>query len=370
MTTFPFQSRAEESNRLLWVYLGTASPQSKGIYVSQMDLTTGKLTKPEIAGEVTRPSFLAIHPHKQFIYATCQINDSKGQKISGISAFSIDPQTAKLTLLNELFSGGPGACHLNVDPDGKSVLVANYQGGSVSVLSLEQDGRLGKSTAFIQHQGSSVHPKRQEQAHAHSINLDPSNRFALVADLGMDKILIYSFDALKGSLTANEPPFVSVRSGAGPRHLTFHPNGKWLYLINELDSTMTRYEYESHGGKLETKESVPMLPEGFKEENTCAEVAVHPSGRFLYGSNRGHDSITGFSIDSLTGKLTFIEHQSTQGSFPRHFGITPDGSFLIVANQKSDNLVVYRIDVETGRLKPTGQILEVPAPTCVKFLSH
>jgi 6-phosphogluconolactonase len=255
-----------------------------------------------------------------------------------------------------------------VDRTGKYVLLANYGGGSVSVLPIQEDGSLGKATAFIQHSGRGSDPQRQEGPHAHSINLDAANRFAVAADLGLDKLFLYRFDAAKGILTPNDPPFASLRPKSGPRHFAFHPKGTFAYVINELSSTVTVFSYDAERGVLKELQTVTTLPKGFSGENSTAEVQVHPSGKFLYGSNRGHDSIAVFKIDGEKGILQLIEIQSTHGKEPRNFGIDPSGSFLLAANQNSSSVVVFRIDAKTGRLSATGNSVEVNSPVCVKFV--
>jgi 6-phosphogluconolactonase len=245
--------------------------------------------------------------------------------------------------------------------------VAHYGSGSVAAFPLRADGSLGAVGAFIQHHGSSADPKRQGP-HAHSVGFDIANRRAFCADLGLDKLLIYQLEPKTATLTTNDPPSVSLTPGAGPRHFTVHPNGRYLYVINELNSTITTFDYDASRGGLKESQTVSTLPEKFTAPNTAAEIAIHPNGRFLYGSNRGHDSIAVYAVDKSTGKLTLIEHQSTLGKTPRAFGIDPTGSFLLAANQNSDSIVVFRIDPRTGRLKATGQTLEVPTPVCVTFL--
>jgi 6-phosphogluconolactonase len=246
--------------------------------------------------------------------------------------------------------------------------VANYGGGSVACLPIGEDGRLGDATAFIQHKGSSVNPQRQREPHAHSINLDAANRFAFVADLGLDKVLVYRFDPSAGTLEPNDPPAAVIASGSGPRHFAFHPSGRFAYVINELNSTVTAFAYDAERGTLQTLQTVTTLPEGFDGKSFPAEVQVHPSGKFLYGSNRGHDSIACFAIDAATGRLTPIGHEPTQGKNPRNFGIDPTGAYLLAANQDGDNVVAFRIDPATGKLSPTGQSIRVPMPVCVKFM--
>jgi 6-phosphogluconolactonase len=274
-----------------------------------------------------------------------------------------------LTLLNQQASGGPGPCYVSIDPEGKNALVANYTGGSVAVLPIDADGKLRPASATDQHKGSGPDPKRQQGPFAHCFDLDPSHQFALACDLGMDKIFVYKFDAFRGSITPNDPPTASVAPGSGARHLAFHPGGKFVYVINEMGSTITAFAYDASKGALSEVQTVSTLPADFKADNTtCAEVAIHPNGKFAYGSNRGHDSIASFSVDEQTGKLAPTGHQSTGGKTPRHFAIAPGGEFLVAANQDSGNLVVFRIDPRTGTLNPTGMTAEVPSPVCVLFM--
>jgi 6-phosphogluconolactonase len=257
---------------------------------------------------------------------------------------------------------------LVVDPAGKNVLVANYGGGSVAVLPIEADGRLQPASSFVQHEGKSVNPRRQEAPHAHSINLDPAAKFAAVADLGLDKVLVYRFDPNEGRLVPNDPPHASVAAGAGPRHFAFHPNGRFAYVINEMHSTVTAFDYDAKQGTLVQSQTVNTLAAPH-QGNSTAEVQVHPSGKFLYGSNRGHNSLAIFAIDQQTGRLTPVGHESTGGRTPRNFGIAPGGGYILAANQGSDSVVVFRVDQNSGRLTPTGESLEVPTPVCVKFLA-
>jgi 6-phosphogluconolactonase len=353
----------------LWVYVGTYTGKgSKGIYRFDFDLATGKLSGRELAGEAVNPSFLAIHPGHRFLYAVDEIANFGGKKTGAVTAFALDPQSGKLTRLNQQPSGGAGPCHLVVDHAGKHVLVANYGGGSASVLPIGPDGRLGAATDVVQHKGSGTNPQRQEGPHAHSINLDKPNRHAVVADLGLDKVLIYHFDEAKGKLPPNDPPFAALPPGSGPRHFAFHPNGRNAYVINELASTVTAFDYDADRGALKILQTLSTLPAGLKVTNYPAEVQVHPSGKFLYGSNRGHDSIAIFAIDPQTGKLRPVGHQGQGIKTPRNFGIDPTGKYLIVANQDGNSLIVFRIDPSTGELKPTGTVVEVPTPVCVKMM--
>ncbi len=358
--------RAEE----FLVYLGTyTGPKSKGIYAWRLDTTTGKLADLGLAGEVANPSFVTVHPNRRFLYAVSERSDQAGKREGVVSAFSIDTATGKLTLLNQQSSRGAGPCYVSVDKTGRNALVANYGGGSVAVLPVKQDGSLAEASAYVEHAGKSVDPRRQQRPYAHSFNLSPDNRFAVATDLGIDKVLVYRFDAGKGSIEPNEPAFAPVKPGAGPRHFAFHPSARFAYVINEIQSTVTAFSYDAGRGALAEIQTVSSLPPDFSGNNSTAEVQVDPSGRFLYGSNRGHDSIAVFAIDQKKGTLSPVEHVATQGKTPRNFGIDPTGSFLLAANQATDNVTVFRIDRKTGRLAATGQVLAAPTPVCVKFVA-
>jgi 6-phosphogluconolactonase len=354
------------------VYFGTyTGTKSKGIYVSRLDPATGRLTTPELAVETPSPSFLAVHPGGRFLYAANEVSRFDGKPTGSVSAFAIAPQTGRLTLLNAQSSGGAGPCHLVVDRAGRNLLVANYGGGSVAVLPVKADGALDAATATLQHTGSSVNPQRQKEPHAHSINLSPDNRFAVAADLGLDKVLVYRFEPARGSLVPHDPPFAAVAPGSGPRHFAFHPSGRFAYVINEMLCTVTAFSYAAARGELQEIQTITTLPEGESVQRgySTAEVQAHPGGQFLYGSNRGHNTIAVFRIAADTGKLTPVAHAPTQGRTPRNFGIDPTGAFLLAANQGSDNVVVFRIDATSGALAPTGQTLEIGSPVCVKFVA-
>jgi len=359
----------DEKPQKLWVYIGTyTGKDSKGIYRCDLDLSSGQLSQPVLAGEATNPSFLAIHPNNRFLYAVGEIDNFGGKKTGGVSAFAIDPKTGKLTLLNSQSSGGAGPCHLVADKAGRHVLVANYGGGSASVVEILPDGKLGASTAFVQHVGSSVNKQRQEAPHAHSINLDAANRFAFVADLGLDRVMIYKYDGASGNMRW-KPGFVSTAPGSGPRHFAFHPDGKHAYVINEMACTITVLDYGAESGDLKAGQTISTLPNDAHGENySTAEVQVHPSGRFVYGSNRGHNSIAIFAVNPTTGELSSVGHQGQGIKTPRNFGIDPTGAFLIVANQDGNSLIVFRIDPKTGGLTPTGSTVNCPMPVCVKFM--
>jgi 6-phosphogluconolactonase len=301
------------------------------------------------------------------LYSVAEIDMFDGQKAGGVAAFSIDKNTGNLTLLNQQPSGSAGPCHVIVDQQGKNVLVANYGGGSVSVLPIGSDGQLKPLSSNIQHAGSSINPQRQKEPHAHSVNLDVAGRFAFVADLGLDKVMIYRLDADKGELSANNPPSESVKPGSGPRHFAFHPNGKFAYVINEMGNTVTAFRYDAAEGRLTTIDSISTIPADNTQTTHTAEVQVHPSGKFVYGSNRGHDSIAVFAVNQDTGKLT-AKGQTPCPATPRNFGIDPSGKFLLAAGQSANRIEVFRINQDTGELTSTGHKVKVPTPVCVKFL--
>jgi 6-phosphogluconolactonase len=351
------------------VYFGTYTRgDSEGIYVSVLDLASGELSPPVLAAQAVNPAFLAIHPQQPWLYSVGEVGDFAGRRSGVVYAFRIDPRTGLLTLINEQPSGGTGACHVSLDHSGRFVLVANYGGGNASVLPIEAGGRLGEATAFVQHEGSSIDPRRQTAPHAHAAYVDPGNRFAMVVDLGLDRVMIYRFDAQHGTLDPNDPAWVSVNPGAGPRHFAFHPQGRFAYVINELQSSVTMFAHDAAQGSFEELQTISTLPADFQGDNTTAEILVHPTGRFLYGSNRGHDSIAVFAIDPEHGRLQAVQHQATGGQTPRNFGIDPTGQFLLAANQASDNVAVFRIDASSGQLNATGQQIQVPTPVCVRLV--
>jgi 6-phosphogluconolactonase len=353
------------------VYVGTyTGEKSKGIYAYRLDLASGRCESLGVAAELKSPSFLAVHPNRKFLYSVNEISDFNNKPAGGVSALAIDGATGKLTLLNQQSSGGEGPCHLVVDHSGQTVLVANYGGGSVAALPVGTDGRVDPAASVIQHAGSSVNPQRQKEPHAHSINVDPGNRFAFAADLGLDKVLVYRLYPATSMLTANDPPAVSVKPGSGPRHFAFHPSGRFAYVINEILCTVTAFAYDAQRGRLTERQTISTLPEGdaLKPEYSTAEVQVHPSGKFVYGSNRGHDSVTVFAVDDATGTLRTVENKSTGGKTPRGFGIDPTGQFLLAGNQDSHKVVLFRIEPQTGRMTATGEELQVGSPVCVKFV--
>lgn len=352
-----------------FVYIGTYTSGSGEIYVFKFNQDTGSLESVGKAMSMANPSFLAVSPNKRFLYAVNEMGSFEGGKTGAVSSYSINPETGGLTFLNARPSGGTFPCHVTVDMMGRHVLVANYSSGSVCVFPILDDGSLGEASDLVQHKGASVNPKRQEGPHAHSVTVDPSNKYVYVADLGIDKIMIYKFDSRRGRLTLNDQPWISVHPGAGPRHFTFHPDRKFAYVINELDSTITAFSYNSETGGLKAIQIISTLPEGYKGTNYPADIHVSPSGSFLYGSNRGHDSIVIYEIDKNSGRLSMIGHEPTRGRIPRNFAIDPSGRFLLVANRGSDSVVVFRVDGNTGLLKPTGGEVRVTAPACIRFLT-
>jgi len=352
-----------------FVYTGTYTQKnSKGIYVYGFNSSTGALTAMGLAAEVANPSFLAVHPNRRFLFAVSEM-DSGQNKVGSVGAFSIDPKTGKLTFLNHVASHGSGPCHVSVDHTGKTVLVANYDSGSVAAMPIGDNGHLGEASAVVQHKGSSVNPERQAGPHAHCIGVSPDNHFVLAADLGLDQVLVYRFNPVRGLLDPNNPPFGKAPAGSGPRHFVFHTSGRYVYVINEMQCTISTFVYDAAHGSLRLKDTIPTVPKGYKvtDQDSTAEVRIHPSGKFVYGSNRGHDSIAVFAVDPEEGTLTPIEIVSTQGKTPRGFNIDPSGKYLIAANQDSDSLVVFKIDARTGRLTATGQKLTSYMPVDVEF---
>jgi 6-phosphogluconolactonase len=342
--------------------------KGQGIYVFALDVSSGAMAQCGLVRGVPNPSYIAFAPSRRYLYCVNELKEFEGAPSGAASAFSLDPDTGELTFLNTKASHGTDPCHLTVDETGRYVLVANFMSGSVCVLPIQADGSLGDAVDVIQHQGSSVDSIRQSGPHAHAVTLDQAGRYAFVPDLGLDKVVAYSFDADRGKLSPADEPYVQVTPGAGPRQLTIHPGGEYAYLINELNSTVTAFRYDTGKGTFRELQTVSTLPEGFQGASTCAEVQVSPSGKFLYGSNRGHDSIVAYAIDQMDGTLTCIGHFGTQGKTPRHFAVSPDGAFLLVANQDSDSIVTFRLDPVSGKPTATGHRVDVPTPVCVKVM--
>jgi 6-phosphogluconolactonase len=363
-------SLPQKSDSYYLVYVGTYTTKqtSKGIYAYNFNATTGQLSSIGLAAESTDPSFVAVHPNGKFLYAVNEVGDFNGMKSGAVSAFAIDPKSGALKLLNQVSTHGAGPCFVSLDKTGRFVLVANYDGGSVATFAIQDDGSLSLLKGFVQHSGSGVDKERQEGPHAHWIGVSPDNRFALAADLGLDDVLVYKLDDVRGGLTPNTPPLAEVKPGSGPRHLVFHPTGKFAYLVSEMSSTVTAFAYSAQKGSLSALQTLPMLPKDYSGVREAAEIAVHPSGKFLYASNRGTaNSIVAYKIDAVKGTLTAAGTFSTKGMIPRNFAIDPTGQFLLAANEDSGNIVVFRIDATTGSLTPTGQVVEVPAPVCITF---
>ena len=344
--------------------------KGEGIYIYRMDESSGALELINKATGIANPSYLAFDSTHRFLYAVNELKKFEGQPTGTISAFAMDPKTGKLEFLNRQLTHGTDPLHVVIDKQNEYVFVANFMSGSVCVLPVLKDGTLAKASDFIQHQGSSINPVRQTGPHPHSVWLDRANRFLLVPDLGLDKLIVYKFDRERGMLEPNRVPWVKTTPGAGPRHMAFHPGGKFAYLINELDSTMVALRYDGQTGTLKVLQVVSTLPDGFEGASTCSHVEVTPSGAFVYGSNRGHDSIAIYRIDQRTGKITLEGHEPSKGRTPRNFAIDPTGRFLLAANQDSSTIAPFRINEQTGKLTSAGPIVEVPTPVCVRFLSH
>jgi 6-phosphogluconolactonase len=356
------------SNNEVKFYVGTyTTGRSEGIYLCQLNLETGELRLLDAFRGISNPSFLTLDSEGQHLFAVNETDTYEGQPSGSISAFKINAATSGLELINQKPTRGASPCYVTVDRTNQNLLVANYSGGSAAVLPFHNE-KLGDRVALVQHHGSSINPDRQQEPHVHCVVLDKANRFAFVTDLGLDQIKIYKFNSRSGSLTPNIQPYVSVKPGAGPRHFAFHPTERWAYVINELDSTITAFNYQPSTGRLREFQNIPTLPGSFSGKSYCADIHISPSGKFLYGSNRGHDSIAVFTINEEHGFLYPVEYVPTGGSWPRNFALDPTGRFLLVANQKSDNIVSYAINEGDGRLRPTGRSVDVPTPVCIKFL--
>src|SRR6202166_1477722 len=346
----------------------TSKTESKGIYSFHFDSGTGRLTSMAVSATTQDPSFLTVAPNEKYLYAVNELGELDGKKSGAVTSYSLDPKSGQLSQLNQLPSGGADPCYVSFDGTGKYLLVANYSGGSVSTFPIAPDGRIGSASAFVQHSGSGPNKERQEGPHAHFIASSGDNRFVFVVDLGLDEVVVYHFDPATGSPIPNHPPFAKLAPGAGPRHLAFHPNGKFVYVLSEVNSTVTAFAYDAENGSFSTLQTLSTIPKDFKVRNDTAEIVVHPSGKFLYASNRGHDSIAEFTIDPARGTLTLAGDFSTQGKEPRNFALDPTGKFLLAANQESNNIVVFRIDQSTGALTAAGQIAQVPAPVDIVFV--
>ncbi|UCH24812.1 MAG: lactonase family protein [Trueperaceae bacterium] len=351
------------------VYIGTYTSQllhvdgkSRGIHTCRFDSSTGELISVEVTPGIVNPSYLTLDPECRTLYATQETDYAQDP---ALFAYRVDPASHGLQYLNHQPAHGSLPCHVATDQTGRFVVVANYGSGSVPVYPVLEDGSLGPASQILQHQGSSVDRERQEGPHAHAAVFDQENRYVFVADLGLDKVMVYAFDPEKGALSPHDPPSAPLHPGAGPRHLAFHPSGRFCFVINELDTTLTLFAYDR--GVFTSLQTLSTLPPGSYPGSSCAAIRVSPSGRFVYGSNRGHDSVAIFSFDEATASLAPVGHEPTLGQTPRDFAIDPTGTFLLAANQDSDTVVTFRIDENTGRLQPTGHVAEVPSPVCLTF---
>jgi 6-phosphogluconolactonase len=352
------------------IYVGTYTGKgSEGIYAWRFNPATGEMSPAGLAAATENPSFLAVDPTGRFLYAVNELDRFRNEPTGAVSVFALDRQSGRLKLLQQVASLGAGPAHLSLDRSARYLLVANYNGGNVAVFPIAKDGRLGPRTAFAQDAGSSVNRERQAGPHAHSMQVTNDNRLAIAADLGIDKLMLFRFDAGMGSLTPGSPPFVAADPGAGPRHVAFAPSGKFVYVVNELASTVTVFAYEPGAGTLSRIQTIPALPREFAGRNTAAAILVDAKGRFLYVSNRGNDSIAVFGINPDDGKLNSLEWIPTGGRTPRDFVIDPTGKWLLAANQDSNTIRLFQIDQQSGRLKPTDRSLQVIAPVCVRFVA-
>ena len=362
-----------ENDKEMLVYIGTytSNGKSEGIYIYKLNLSSGRMSPHKIVKNVIDPSYLTIDKSGRYLYAANETLEYEGKPSGIVSAYAIDKTTGDLTFLNKQASGGGAPCYVSVSDNGKFVLIANYVGGNAAVFAVRSDGGIGAAFELKQHQGSGANKKRQESAHAHSITLDNENKYAVVCDLGIDRAMIYRFDGQTGKLQTNAAqPFFQAKHGAGPRHFAFHPNGKIAFVVNELDSTLTSLNYDGKKGTLSEIQTVKTIPADYPRaaDNTCADVHISPDGRFVYASNRGHNSLVSYKINEKNGTLEYLEHTSTLGKTPRNFAIDPTGNFLLAANQNSGSVVVFRVDKETGKLQSTGFNASVPSPVCLKFL--
>lgn len=349
--------------------LGTYTGESRGIYAVRLDAETGALSTPELVAELPNPEFLALHPNGRFAYALTQVAGADGKNTGAVAAFEVDADSGRLTALNVESTGRGSLCHLAVDATGRMVIVASYGGGYVASFPIGADGRVGARASLLAHEGPlGPHPTRQEGPHPHSVTISPDNRFAFVADLGLDRVLSYRIAPESGTIKPHEPRFTQVAPGAGPRHSKFSADGKSFYVLDELDGTITSCRYDAARGVAEPFQRVSTLPEDFRGKNTTSEIRIHPSGRFVYAANRGHDSLAVFARDGETGELTRVEIVPCGGANPRNFALTPDGSWLLCASQNSNNVTVFQVDGKTGRLAATDHGAAAAKVVCVLFL--
>lgn len=365
---------SDKAERL--VYVGTYTQREshvggkgEGIYLYRFNTTTGAMALAGKKLEIVNPSFLVIDPEQRFLYCVNEVTGGDDKGGGAVSAFMIDAANGALELINQQSTQGLSPCHLALDSKRRCLLVSNYGSGSVCVLPIQENGGLGPIADFIQHEGSSVNPQRQQSPHPHSVNLEPGGERVYVPDLGLDKVMIYELDVEQCTLKPyHEQPWARVKSGAGPRHLAFHPSGRFIFVANELDSTVTVFAVDETRRTLREVQTVSAIPEDFGDKSWCADIHVHPSGKVVYVSNRGHDSIAVFRIDETHGTISLVERTPTQGKFPRNFALDPTGRFLVAANQNSDDMFVFHVDVKSGKLSPVGERIEVGSPVCVRFL--
>jgi 6-phosphogluconolactonase len=355
----PKQKMSSDFHLLVGTY---TSGKSEGIYVYKFNVQTGEFIAESIAKGLKNPSFLVVSPDEKYVYSAGEID-----KNGAIYSFSFDKKTGTLTQLSTQSSNGNYPCHVDIDKTGKWVIAGNYGAGNLTVLPVEANGGLGKPTQTIQHEGKGTNPSRQESPHVHSINIAPNNVDVFVPDLGIDKIMSYSLDAKTGKLIAGNPAFTKVQDGSGPRHFTIHPNGKTAYVIHEMTGEVSAFEYKK--GSLTAIQTISTKPVNHTGDFNSADIHISPDGKFLYASNRVHDSLVIYSIDPKTGKLTYVAHQSVMGKKPRNFMIDPTGNFVLVANQDSDNITIFKRDVKTGLLTFTNKSISVPNPVCLKMVS-
>jgi len=352
------------------VYVGTYSNDpAEGIYHLQLDLDSGALKQVGETKPVDNPFFLAVDSANSRLFATTGPDESSTDPAGGVISYRIDRATGALTQLSQQPSEGAMPCYLDLTPDGRCLVVGNYTSGSVAVLPVADDGQLQPATCTVQHAGSGPDPERQEGPHVHSAVIDPSGRFAFAADLGTDQVMAYALDASAGRLSPADPPFAAVQAGAGPRHLVFHPNRRFAYLANELDNTCSVFAYDEARGALSALQTIAMVPAGYDGTSYAADVQILPSGRYLYGANREHNSIAVFRVDADTGKLTAVDHQACE-PWPWNLAIDPSSTWLLSANRDGDCVTVFGIDADSGRLAPTDQRVDMPKPVCVEFLRN
>jgi 6-phosphogluconolactonase len=362
---------SEAQNNYKFFYVGTYTDgEGKGIYLFKMNSQSGGIDSVRVTENIDNPSYLTIDRNNNYLYAVSEVSDYDENKSGSVSAFKINIKSKELIFINTVSSGGAHPCYVTIDAHSNFVLAANYTGGNICVLPIDENFGLKKASDIAQHSGSSVNEKRQSSPHAHSVYLGPENKFAYAVDLGIDKINIFQFNSENGKLIQNDPPFFKADPGSGPRHMAFHPDKGFAYLINELDNKIIALKIDKQNGGLKKIESYPTLPKNFEGTSYCSDIHIHPNGKYLYGSNRGDNSIVIFEIDKSTGKLNLIGHESTRGDWPRNFVIDPSGTFLLAANQKSNNITVFKIDVSSGSLTYTGISESLPSPVCLKFLSE